>query len=212
MRAGTLEALRAQRVVPVIRSATPAEAIAMGRACAAAGMRVVELTRSTPGVEQAVAALAGEGLLVGVGTVTSVEAARRSVAAGAEFLVSFATDAAVLRAAAELDVPMIPGVLSPTEVLTAHDLGASVVKLFPAGRLTPEYLGDLRSVLPGVEVMATGGLSVGDGSAQGWLAAGALAVGLGSDLGSVAAGGPEAVRARAAAALAAVAPTGGEAA
>jgi 2-dehydro-3-deoxyphosphogluconate aldolase / (4S)-4-hydroxy-2-oxoglutarate aldolase len=197
-----LEVLRGQGIVPVIRAADVHDAVETARACARAGMRVVELTHTTPDVERAVATLRDEQLVVGVGTVTDSGQVRRAAAAGASFVVSFATPDGVVETAERLGLLAIPGVFTAGEALTARGQGAVAVKLFPARALPPACVGDLQAVMPGLEIMATGGLAIADGSAQRWLAAGALAVGLGSELGSVARHGADEVTRRAARALA----------
>lgn len=206
-----LERIARQRVLPVLRSADVADAVATARACAAAGMEVIELTHSTPGVEEAVRVLAQEDLVVGVGTITSAAQVDAAVAAGAGFVVSFTAPAGMVAAARALDVPAIPGALTPTEVAGCLGSGAAAVKLFPARGLAPAYLRDLRAVLGDVRAIVTGGLQANAESIVPWLHAGALAVGLGGDLGTVAVDGAQEVdrRARAALAAAALADTGG---
>lgn len=199
-----LEALRGQRVVPVIRATDVDDAIATARACARGGMRVVELTHTTPDVERAVAVLREEQLVVGVGTITDAAQVRRAAQAGATFVVSFATPAGVVATAEQLGLLAIPGVFTAGEALSAREQGATAVKLFPARALPPACVGDFRAVMPGLEIMATGGLSVADGSVRRWLDAGALAVGLGSELGSVARHGADEVTRRVEDALGAV--------
>jgi 2-dehydro-3-deoxyphosphogluconate aldolase/(4S)-4-hydroxy-2-oxoglutarate aldolase len=203
-----LERIARQRVVPVLRSTDVQDAIATARACAAAGMEVVELTHSTPNVEAAVRALADEQVVIGVGTITSAAQVEAAVTAGAGFVVSFTAPAGMVAAARSLGVPAIPGALTPTEVAGCLQSGAAAVKLFPARGLAPAYLRDLRAVLGDFPAIVTGGLQASAASIVPWLQAGALAVGLGGDLGTVAADGAQEVQRRARAALAAAAPTG----
>jgi 2-dehydro-3-deoxyphosphogluconate aldolase / (4S)-4-hydroxy-2-oxoglutarate aldolase len=200
-----LERLAAQRVVPVLRSATVQDALDTARACARAGMSVIELTRSTPDVEEAVSTLSEQGLLVGVGTITDAGQVRGAVAAGARFVVSYTMPAGIVPTATELGVASIPGAFTPTEVAACVAAGATAVKLFPVRALSPDYLRDLRAVMPQLRAVASGGLSPEAGRIQPWLEAGALAVGLGSDLGTVASLGAEEVERRARLALAAAA-------
>jgi 2-dehydro-3-deoxyphosphogluconate aldolase/(4S)-4-hydroxy-2-oxoglutarate aldolase len=196
-----LEQLAAQRVVPVIRSASAADAVATARACARAGMVMVELTHSVPDVEDAVRELRDDGLVLGVGTITQVAEVESASIAGARFVVSFTRLPGFVARAAELSLTAIPGGFTPTELAGCAAEGARVVKLFPARLATPEYVRDLRAVLPGVGVMVTGGINPQDGDIAAWLGAGALAVGVGSDLGTVAADGAREVERRARAAL-----------
>jgi 2-dehydro-3-deoxyphosphogluconate aldolase/(4S)-4-hydroxy-2-oxoglutarate aldolase len=188
-----LELLRGQAVVPVIRATDVDDAVATARACARGGLRLVELTCSTPHVERAVAALRDDQLVVGVGTITDAEQVRRVAEAGADFVVSFAAPDGLIATAQELGLLAIPGVFTPSEALSARAQGVTAVKLFPARALPPVCVGDLQAVMPGLEIMATGGLAIADGSARAWLTAGAIAVGLGSELGSVARHGADEV-------------------
>jgi 2-dehydro-3-deoxyphosphogluconate aldolase / (4S)-4-hydroxy-2-oxoglutarate aldolase len=195
-----LDAIARQRVVPVLRSADPVDAVATARACAAAGMNVVELTRTTPRVEDAIAALRDDGLVLGLGTVTAAQHVEAAAAAGAAFVVSFASPEWLLPAARCAGVAAIPGAFTPTEILRCVESGADGVKLFPARFLSPAYLGDLRAVMPGLRAIPTGGIAARGHAIGAWLEAGALAVGVGSDLGTVAADGAAAVESRARAA------------
>ena len=194
-----IAAIAAQRVIPVLRARDVADAVDTARACARAGLRIVELTRTTPDVEQAVHALVDDGLTVGVGTIRSGDEVRSAAAAGAAFVVSFHRPGDFMAAATAAGVLAIPGALTPHEVAACADAGARVVKLFPARSLTPAYLRDLAPVLPDLRFVVTGGIE--PGATAPWLRAGALAVGLGSALGTVAAEGADEVERRCRAAL-----------
>lgn len=194
-----IDRIAEQRVLPVLRCADVDDAVATARACARAGMSVVELTCSTPGVVGALEALRDDGLLLGLGTVTDSEQIADAARAGARFVVSFTAPPRFVFSARAFGLASIPGALTPSEVARCHDAGASAVKLFPARTLVPGYVGDLRAVMPGLRLMATGGLSAA--TARPWLDAGALAVGLGSELGTVASHGADEVQRRARAAL-----------
>jgi len=194
---GILDEIAAQRVVPVLRSTDVDDAIATARACARAGMRVIELTRSIPEVEVAVSELAhSDELVVGVGTVVTPDEVEKSVEAGARFMVSFGFDSEVVKASNALGITMIPGALTPTEVARCRQAGSSVVKLFPARLIEPSYLRDLVAVMPEMEFMVTGGSPATPGGIGPWLQAGALAVGVGSALGSAAVDGADEVERR----------------
>jgi 2-dehydro-3-deoxyphosphogluconate aldolase/(4S)-4-hydroxy-2-oxoglutarate aldolase len=192
-----LEAIAQQRIVPVLRNCDPDDAIATGRACAQAGMRVIELTQSIPDVGSAVRALVEQDdLIVGVGTVVEPDQVRANVGVGARFIVSYAFDERVVETALELGVAVIPGALTATEVARCRHAGASAVKLFPARLIEPSYLGDLRAVMPGIEFMVTGGIPSTAEGIRPWLDAGALAVGVGSALGSAGEDGADEVARR----------------
>jgi 2-dehydro-3-deoxyphosphogluconate aldolase / (4S)-4-hydroxy-2-oxoglutarate aldolase len=207
--ADVLERIAGQRVVPVLRSADVADAVATARACARAGMDVIELTHSTPDVETAVGELTRDGLTVGVGTVTSALQVEPAVAAGAAFVVSFTAPEGMAQAARALGIPAIPGALTPTEVAACLAQGAPAVKVFPARGLAPAYLRDLRAVMPQLRAIVTGGLRARAEDVVPWLEAGALAVGLGGDIGTAGVDGAGEVERRARAALAAAAGTSG---
>ena len=168
---GVLEQIAAQRVIPVLRSADVADAVATARACAAAGMRAIELTRTTPDVERALEALRDDGLLLGLGTVTDRDQVAAAARAGARFVVSFTAPAGMVEAAHEHGLAAIPGAFTPTEVAACAAAGADAVKLFPARAASPAYLGDLRAVLPG-RPRAGHRRAAGDGGQRGGVARG----------------------------------------
>jgi 2-dehydro-3-deoxyphosphogluconate aldolase/(4S)-4-hydroxy-2-oxoglutarate aldolase len=201
-----LAALSRQRVVAVVRHHDAGAAHEIARACIAGGLGLVEITLTTPDAYALVADLSAHApaaVTIGVGTVLDARAAEASVEAGARFLVSPVTDAAVMEAATATGVPLVPGAATPTEVATAAGLGAPVVKVFPAGGLGLPFLRAVATVLPGVPLMPSGGVGVADVPA--WLDAGALAVAVGSELEAAhRRGGADAVVAVAAAAVATV--------
>lgn len=197
-----LESIAAQRAVPVLRCPDVDDTIATARACARAGMNVIELTTSTPDVERAIERLcADEGLVVGLGTITSREQVTTAVSAGASFVVSFCAPDGFVQTAHEHSVIAIPGALTPSEVEACRQAGADAVKLFPATQLLPSYVGDLHAVMPDVRLLPTGGLKPVAVSLSPWLAAGAWAVGVGGSLGTAASVGAEEVTRRARRAL-----------
>ena len=189
-----LKQLAAQRVVPVLRNVDADDALRTARACARAGAAVIELTCSTPGVEGVLRQLQADGLTVGLGTITEADEVVGAAAAGASFVVSFGHPPGFLPAADRCGVVPIPGVLTPTEALSATAAGAPAVKLFPARGLHPDYLRDLRTVMPDLQVMVTGGVTVA--TAAQWLESGALVVGIGAELGSAASDGEDVVEHR----------------
>jgi 2-dehydro-3-deoxyphosphogluconate aldolase / (4S)-4-hydroxy-2-oxoglutarate aldolase len=198
----TIEAIGEQRLVPVFRCEDAADAVLTARAAAAAGMRVVELTLTTPGVHDALRELRGDGLALGLGSLLRETDVAPAVEAGAAFVVTFACVPGLAAAARAASVPAVVGALTPSEVFAAHAAGTDAVKLFPARLVVPAYLRDLGAVLPGVRLMPTGGIEL-DGAGP-WLEAGAWAVGLGTALGTSARVGAEEVERRCRAALAAV--------
>jgi 2-dehydro-3-deoxyphosphogluconate aldolase / (4S)-4-hydroxy-2-oxoglutarate aldolase len=166
-----LEALRTDRALTVVRADRIPDAAQLCRALADGGIRTVELTFTTPGVLDHLAAAAEvPGVLLGAGTVLTADEARAAIDAGARFLVTPGLRPAV----AAVGVPVMLGAFTPTEVATAVDLGSAAVKIFPAGRLGPAYLSDLRGPYPHVELLPSGGISADNAAA--FLAAGATAV------------------------------------
>lgn len=165
-----------------------------------AGVRSVELTLTTPGTFDRLPALRKRLDAVcdlGVGTVTTVDDVSRAIDAGARYVVTPITSAALVAAATAAGMPIVPGGFTPTELHSSWVAGASAVKVFPAGRLGPAYLGDLRGPFPDIAVMPSGGIDI-DG-ARAWLQAGAVAVSVGGPLlGDAFRGGDlDALRARA---------------
>jgi 2-dehydro-3-deoxyphosphogluconate aldolase/(4S)-4-hydroxy-2-oxoglutarate aldolase len=148
-------------------------------ALADAGARVVEVTLDTPGALAVVAHAAQAGHPIGVGTVLDARAVRASADAGATFVVSPGLIVDVVETALSVGVEPIPGVLSPTELLHAVQLGVRAVKVFPAGPVGgPAYIRALRGPFPELRLVPTGGISLGQ--VAGYLRAGATAVGLGA--------------------------------
>jgi 2-dehydro-3-deoxyphosphogluconate aldolase/(4S)-4-hydroxy-2-oxoglutarate aldolase len=198
-----LDELARQRVLPVLRCADAEDTIATARAAAAAGCRVVEVTKSTPGVEAAIAPLLEDGLVVAVGTIRAAAEVAPLAAAGATLVVSFWNPPGFVAAATAAGIPAIPGGFTTSELAAAEADGAAAVKLFPAALTDPSYLGALRPLLPDLRLLVTGGIEP-DG-VRPWLDAGALAVGLGSSLGTAATVGAAEVERRMRAELAAAA-------
>ncbi len=171
------------RVIAVARHVSAEAAPRIAEALVAGGVLAMEITLNEPQSRalDAVAALARAseslGALAGAGTVTSVAAAERAVEMGAAFIVTPHTDPAIVRWCAAHDVPCLAGALTPTEVHAAWEVGASAVKLFPAGAVGPAYLAHIAGPFPDIPLVPTGGVSaenVGE-----WIAAGAVAVGMG---------------------------------
>jgi 2-dehydro-3-deoxyphosphogluconate aldolase/(4S)-4-hydroxy-2-oxoglutarate aldolase len=170
-----------QQVLPVLRLPSAEQAVRGAAAVLAAGLTVVELTATTPGWQQALAAVHADlppGGSVGLGTVIDAGTAETAIAAGAAFLVSPWAAPAVRAVAVAAGVPFLEGALSPTEVAAAAAHGP--VKIFPASSVGTGHLSALRAVLPGAILVPTGGIGLAD--VPRWLAAGAYAVGVGADL------------------------------
>ena len=170
-------------VVAVIRVRDPERVRGVVDALAAGGVRALELTMTVPRAVDLIRELAPAmpaGFLLGAGTVTDAATAAAVIEAGASFVVGPVLRPDVITACHERDVPAIPGCLSPTEILAAHEMGADIIKVFPATALGPQYIKDVHGPMPQVRLMPTGGVTV-DNAAD-WIRAGAVAVGLGSAL------------------------------
>ncbi len=177
------DALEQAGIVAVIRLKDPARLQDVVDAISAGGIRAMEVTMSVPGAVELIAGLAPRmppGFLLGAGTVTDADTARRVIDAGAQFIVSPVFRRAVIAACHAGNIPALPGCFSPTEILDAWEAGADIVKVFPASVLGTAFFRDLRGPLPHVKVMPTGGVTL-DNAGE-WLKAGAVAVGVGSAL------------------------------
>lgn len=178
-----LEVIRSQGVVAIVRSPTAEEAAAAVATLLRAGLRAVEVSLVTPDALEVVreaAARAPHDVVIGVGTVLTIDQFHDSVDAGARFVVSPSFDRAVVREAAATGILALPGVATPTEAVDAVAAGASAVKLFPASLWRPDVLREVRAALPWLETVPTGGVT--PANAPDWIRAGALAVGVGSAL------------------------------
>ncbi|MGH9118365.1 MAG: bifunctional 4-hydroxy-2-oxoglutarate aldolase/2-dehydro-3-deoxy-phosphogluconate aldolase [Acidimicrobiales bacterium] len=174
-----IDAIRADKVVAVIRADRVADPAGLVATLVDAGIRCVEFTFTTPGVLDAIreAAETGNGI-VGAGTVLRPEQADQAIAAGAQFVVSPVVRTDLAHACVEHRVPVFLGALSPTEVLEAREAGVTAVKLFPASLGGPSYLKDLRAPFPDITFLPSGGID--EEAARAFLAAGAAGVYVGS--------------------------------
>ena len=177
-----MAALRAARVVPVVRTSTAAYAATAVRWLRDAGIRIFELTMTIPDAPALIRELAGEGeLLVGAGTVADTAMAERCLAAGARFIVAPWTDPALAGPCRAAGALLMQGAVTPSEVRAALAAGADVVKIFPASSVGGAgHIKALASVFPGVAFCPTGGVEPGNVAA--YLAAGAAFVGMGGAL------------------------------
>jgi 2-dehydro-3-deoxyphosphogluconate aldolase/(4S)-4-hydroxy-2-oxoglutarate aldolase len=204
-----LDNLRQDRALAIVRAPRIDDPVGLCEALVAGGIRTVEFTFTTPGVEEVIAEAADgdHGAFVGAGTVTDARSAEAAIAAGAQFLVTPGISEPAAQVAREAGVPILLGAFSPTDVMRAIALGAAAIKLFPASVLGAGYAKDLRGPFPDVAFVPSGGLHAGN--AREWLDAGALAVTAGSSVVSAAdieAGAWGSVRERAAAFAAVLTP------
>ena len=177
------ERLRAAKSVAIIRLDEYSRAVEVAQALAAGGITTLEFTLTGKGAIEAIGAVRatlGSTICVGIGTVLRPEEAHAAIDAGAEFLVTPALRPAVIDVAVKRSTLILSGGLTPTELLTAYEAGAEMVKLFPARLANPAYLKDLLAPMPFLQVVPTGGVSAEN--ARAYLDAGAVAVGIGGNL------------------------------
>jgi 2-dehydro-3-deoxyphosphogluconate aldolase / (4S)-4-hydroxy-2-oxoglutarate aldolase len=170
-------------VIAILRASGPAGLVEAAGAIVAGGVVAVEFTLTTPEALWLIGAAReqlGERALVGAGTVLNETEARAALGAGAQFIVTPALRREVVETAQAVGVPVVPGAFTPTEVLTAWEWGADLVKLFPASAGGPAYLQAVRAPLPQVRLVPTGGVSAAN--AGEYIRAGAAAVAVGGNL------------------------------
>ena len=178
-----LNTLKSIGLVPVLRAESVAKALALAEAIAAGGVTVLEITMTVPGAIAVMRKLAETrpDILIGAGTVLDPETARMCILEGAQFVVSPALNLATIDMCHRYSIAALPGALTPTEIVTAWQAGADVVKVFPASAMGgASYLKSIKAPLPQVELIPTGGVSLA--TAEDFLKAGAFALGVGADL------------------------------
>ena len=178
-----IERITTTGVIPVIRAQSADEAASAIAAIQKGGVSVLEITMTVPGAIELIREVTRRATdaLVGAGTVLDPENALACIDAGARFVVSPALNLATIAACREAGIAVLPGALTPTEVLTAWNAGADFVKVFPANALGgPSYLKSLKAPLPQVKLVPTGGVNLQ--TAKDFIRAGASALGIGADL------------------------------
>ena len=179
----TLSRILQGGVIAVVRSATPDPLVGAARALAEGGVPAVEITftvSDAPDVIRQVRKELGDAIVLGAGTILDPETARLAILAGAEYLVGPVVNHEVIRLARRYDKAVMPGAFSPTEILSAWEAGADIVKVFPADVGGPAYFKAIRGPLPQVRLMPTGGVDLE--TAESFLRAGACCLGVGSAL------------------------------
>lgn len=182
MKTSVLAHLLEHKLVSIIRGANPDELVSIVRALHAGGIRSVEITLNSPkalqGIEKVAEALGNE-MAVGAGTVLDPETARLALNAGARFIISPTLNVQTIKLTRRYGAISIPGAFTPTEILTAYEHGADIVKVFPAS-LGAAYFKDIKGPLPFIPLMPTGGVKLDN--IREFEQAGAAAFGLGSAL------------------------------
>jgi len=170
-------------IVAVVRAPDPTHLVEVLRALAEGGVTVAEVTMTVPHALDVIREARKElpaSILLGAGTVLDPETARLAILAGAEFIVSPTINLDVIRLCNRYDKLVMPGAFTPTEILTAWEAGADIVKVFPADCLGPAFFKAMKGPLPQVRLMPTGGVDLT--TAKDFLKAGACALGIGGQL------------------------------
>ncbi len=171
-------------LVAVVRANSSDEAIRISDACLEGGCPSIELTFTVPGANKVIEALAAKynkgEMILGAGTVLDPETARCAILSGANYIVSPAFNLETAKLCNRYRVPYIPGCMTITEVITALEAGADIIKIFPADLFGPKIIKDIKGPLPQAKMMPTGGVDVNN--VDQWIKAGAVCVGAASSL------------------------------
>jgi 2-dehydro-3-deoxyphosphogluconate aldolase / (4S)-4-hydroxy-2-oxoglutarate aldolase len=179
-------------IVPAVRASSAADALFSSESVFSGGIPIVEITMTTPDAIGVISQLirSNSGVIVGAGTVLDLDTARACLDAGSAFLTTTGLDPDIVQFARQHDILIIPGALTPTEVMMARKAGAAFIKVFPCSSVGgPSYIRALRNPFPETRLIASGGVT--QQSAADYVRAGADALGVGRDLLP-----PDAVRAR----------------
>jgi 2-dehydro-3-deoxyphosphogluconate aldolase / (4S)-4-hydroxy-2-oxoglutarate aldolase len=157
-----LQQIEQSKVIVIVRGIEQAHIVPLAEALLAGGVTVLEVTLNTPGALDMIGALqasVGSRMFIGAGTVLDIEDAKQAVDAGASFLVTPNTDIPTIQYATEHDIPIYPGAMTPTEIVTAWKAGATAVKVFPGASLGLGYLRELQGPLSHIPMIAVGGIN-----------------------------------------------------
>lgn len=180
-----LKQLKENFIFAVVRGKTAEDGFEISKAAVQGGIKNIELTFSTPDAPRVISQLVetykdDDTVVVGAGTVMSVEMAQEAYDAGAQYLVSPHFSREVAKFARENNIHYMPGCATATEIWGAMQEGSQIIKVFPGGQLGPSFIKDIHGPIPEVQLMPSGGVSM-DNIAD-WIASGAVAVGVGSAL------------------------------
>lgn len=169
-------------LLPILRGVTPEQLDRLMDSFMNVGLDTMEITMNTDNADELIkqAVSKSDKLLIGAGTVTNLGELEKAFNAGAQFIVTPVVNSEVIRKCVEEDIPVIPGALTPTEIFTAWELGATMVKVFPAGTFGPKYFKDLLGPLNNIKLMAVGG--VNESNIADYFKAGAKAAAFGGSL------------------------------
>lgn len=171
-----------RKIIAIVRGADPADVMAIAEALHEGGITMIEMTLNSKEPLKAITELTKkwkDKMLVGAGTVLDARSAGEAIDAGAQFILSPTLDPETIVATKTRGIVSIPGAFSATEILSAHRMGADIVKVFPAS-VGPAYIKDLRGPLPHIPLMPTGGVNLSN--IRAFLHAGAVAFGIGGAL------------------------------
>ena len=184
-----MNAIEEEKIIVIVRNVEKEKLIPLTQAMYDGGIRLLEVTYDATGKvkdEETAANIKllvdkfGEDMHIGAGTVLSTEQVKLTHAAGGRFIISPNTNAEVIRLTRELGMVSMPGAVTPTEIQTAYELGASFVKLFPAGDLGPGYVKAVKAPLSHIKLTAVGGIH--DGNMPDYIKAGAAGFGVGANI------------------------------
>jgi len=179
----TINKLKRNYIFAVIRGKDEADGYKIAEASITGGIKNIEITFSTPNAEKVISKIIkkfnnNESVVVGAGTVMSIEMAKEAYKAGAEFLVSPHFSLEISKFANQNNIYYIPGCATATEIVEAMEAGCEMIKVFPGGQLGPSFIKDIHGPIPEVQLMPSGGVSLDN--IIDWKDSGAAAVGVGS--------------------------------
>lgn len=179
----TLKIFFEEKIVAVVRVTDEEKLTKVINAIYEGGIKIIEITMTVPNAIQQIEKISekfGDKIVIGVGSVLEKQTAKDAVSAGAKYVVSPVTKKEIIETAKNLGVPVMPGAFTPTEILSAWEMGADVVKVFPADVLGMSFFKSVLAPMPFLKMMPTGGVTLTN--AGDWLKAGACAVGVGTAL------------------------------
>ena len=179
----TLQTILDNKLIAIVRGARPEDTLKIVQSLYEGGIRIVEITLNSPKALSAIEMVAdefGDKMAVGAGTVLDPESARSALLAGAQFILSPTLKAETIQLTKRYGAVSIPAAFTPTEILTAYELGGDIIKVFPATALGPKFIKDIHGPLPQIPLLPTGG--VGLHNIKEYIDAGAAGLGIGSSL------------------------------
>lgn len=183
-----LEALLQQKLLPLYYHESAETSIAILQALYDGGIRIIEYTNRGENALDNFKALRKAvdknmpGMLLGIGTIKTKKQAKKYIEAGTDFIVCPSINEEVGKVVDEAELLWIPGCMTPTEIATAENAGAELVKIFPGNMLGPSYISAIKDLFPNLKFMPTGGVEAEESNLKGWFAAGVVGVGMGSKL------------------------------